>query len=316
MGYAGQEADERVKENADKKADSAARRDEVAKKFGMYGSYILGEGQGYAAIPHAIDIYQAALGLSINEAWYIKILCRYLPNIYPSMSKIAKQTGVDAGKMSRIKSGLKAKGYIHDNGKHAKGKFNKDLNIMPFFDALFICIACDANSSLVIGNARDKIRAEFLSWIGSDNAEFYKERALSFELPLSLDIAKKFAAMRGLFLNWQYIESMQSGAALEKLENITADKMRELELKNAIDKAISGAFVLSWYPKIEYGWLREIAASSLVVDDIATMTGWYLKYDEMPTAKAYMAYVNKCVQNNKKMLTERGINNAYSYIEA
>lgn len=307
MRYAEQEAD--------------ARRDEVSKKFGLYGDYILGEGQGYAAIPHAIDIYQAALGLSIQEAWYMKILCRYLPNIYPSMSKIAKQTGVQESKISRIKNGLIAKGYIRDNGEmdKARGKMNHVLIIMPFFDAVFLCIACDANSKMVIGNARDKVRAEFSSWLCNDKlASSYEEDLFTFELPLSLSVARKFAEKRGLELNWQYIESMQSGAAMDKLENITADKMRELEIKNAINEAISGAFVLTWYPKIQYIWLRDIAASSLRLSEVADITAAYLQADEIPTAKEYMKHFTSVINSpsNRKILVERGVNEAaYSYID-
>ncbi len=49
-----------------------ANRAKFERHFGTYGEDILGEGDGggFTAIPHAIDIYQDALGLSIKEAWY------------------------------------------------------------------------------------------------------------------------------------------------------------------------------------------------------------------------------------------------------
>lgn len=287
----------------------------VAERFGRFGMHILdaGKGGGFYSVPEAMDIYQAALGLSIDESWLMKIYCSYLPNSHPNMTLVSKQTGIDKGKLSRIKKSLINKCLIEDNGKHGDGKLNRDINIMPFFDALFICILCDANSKIVTSQAMDKVRAAFSRWLGNDeSAELYENRGFTFELPLPVNEARKLAEYFGVTLNWQVIESMQSGAAREKLENMTVDKTRELKLKQAIRDGINGAFGIQFGYGECYAWLRWLSSTSVTVEEVENLTASYVEGHETPNAKEYMVTLSNVLQSpkNSKILAEREVENA------
>jgi hypothetical protein len=298
---------------------TAENRAKYEARFGTFGRYILdaGDGGGFTAIPHAIDMYQAALGLSIKEAWYMKLICRYLPNIYPSMSGIAKRTGVREAELSAIKNGLKKRtGFIDDKGAKDKrgGKLQHELNITPFFDAVFLCILCDADSKIVKSQAMDKVRTTFTDkWQDSKDAECYaKQEDFGFtDLPLTVEQAKKFAEMRGITLNWQAIESMQNGAALEKLESMKLDKMRMLTVKDAISAGINEVFGFVYYGKT-YDWLKWLCGTGATDSEIESLTASYVKQYEQPNAKEYMRWMRDVIESpeNAKKLAERGVYHA------
>lgn len=302
---------------AERKAEES--RAKFESHFGTFGRYILeaGDGGGFTAIPHAIDMYQAALGLSIKEAWYMKLLCRYLPNIYPSMTGIAKRTGVREAELSIIKNGLKKRtGYIVDKGAKDKrgGKLQHELNIMPFFDAVFLCILCDPDSKIVKSQAMDKVRTAFTNkWQSSKDAEYYeKQEDFGFtDLPLTVEQAKKFAEMRGITLNWLAIESMQNGAALEKLESMKLDKMRILTVKDAISAGIDEAFGFVYYGKT-YEWLKWLCGTGVTDNEITLITESYVEQAEQPNAKEYMQVMRETIESpeNAKKLAERGVRHA------
>lgn len=306
-------------------ATKAEKRAKFENSLGTFGKYILeaGWGGGFAGIPHAIDIYECALGLSRDETWLIKRLISYLPNVHPSMTTIANQALGKNGKplsdktVRRIKQKLIEKGFIRDNGAEdlARGKLNHVLNLAPFFDAVFLCMMCDPKSKLVVNQALDKARTDFTyQWFGKNAAEAYegREEFSSIELPLFEDIAREFADARGFKLNWQHIDVMQNCEAIEKLEDIAADKVRELEIKHVITESIQGMFGFTWY-KENYAWVKEIASTTIKLKELEDLTKEYVKrslyVSGAPTAKAYKAYISEilALPSNKKILAEREV---------
>lgn len=298
----------------------AANRAKFERHFGTYGEDILGEGDGggFTAIPHAIDIYQEALGLSIKEAWYLKIIMRYLPDIRPSMSKIAKRTGQSEGTLSAIKKGLVKKGFVRDGGAvdMGSGQMQKRLNITSFFDAVFLCAACDPNSKLVRRQAMDKMRTAFSTWIdGLPMGDFFERRGkyMSIDLPLSIEAAKYFAEAKGFALNWMCLAEMQGAAEMKDLESRKGDKLQELYLKHSIKEGIDGAFEFRIYPNIYRNWFLPLCQTGIRGEELSRLSRAYitqgLEADEMPNAKGYMKYITDILElpENKKKLAERDV---------
>lgn len=304
----------------------AANRAKFERHFGTYGEDILseGDGGGFTAIPHAIDIYQDALGLSIKEAWYLKLIMRYLPNIFPSMAQIAERTGQSEATLSAIKKGLVLKGFIRDGGARdmANGKMQRQLNITPFFDAIFLCAACDANSKLTRTQAIDKVRTAFTAeWQGDVMAEFYarQEKYRFTELPLSIETAKYFAEAKGITLNWTRLESMQGKAEVRELESLKADKMRELELKDAIKAGLhpfgSEHAVMEFriYPNVYREWFLPLARLPIRANELEGIVRNYVEgtvgTDEPLTAKGLMRHVADTVNmpQNRRIIAEREV---------
>ncbi len=284
--------------------------------FGTFGRYILeaGDGGGFTAIPHAIDMYQAALGLSIKEAWYMKLICRYLPNIFPSMSGIAKRTGIREAELSKIKKGLLLKGFVRDY-RAPGGRLQRELNIMPFFTAVAICILCDADSSVTKNQVRDKVRTAFTADVcGREDAAFRAklEDFGAIELPLGIDAAQELAKMYGVTLNWTYIyKNLQSVDSLEKLENMSVDKKRMLEVKEAIKSGSLGAFNIVYFPGKGrgYEWLKWLCNLPVKLEEIEKLTTSYIEQAEQPTAKEYMQWMKDFIESgqNKGILAEREV---------
>ncbi len=298
----------------------AVNRAKFENHFGLYGADILGEGDGggFTAVPHAMDIYQDTLGLSIKEAWYLKIIMRYLPDIRPSMSKIARRTGQSESALSAIKKGLVKKGYVRDFGAVdiGSGQMQKRLNIMPFFDAIFLCAACDPNSKLVRSQAMDKIRTIFSNWIdGLPMAGLFERRGryMSIDLPLSIETAKCFAEAKGFTLNWKLLEEMQGVAEMKDLESQKADKLRELQLKHAIKDGICGAFEFRVYPNVYRNWLLPLCQTGITGEELRHLSRAYiskgLEAGEVPNVKGYMKYISDTLElpENKKVLAERDV---------
>ncbi len=319
------EAEKDAEVKAELEQTKAEKREKFEKNLGTFGKYILeaGWGGGFAGIPHAIDIYECALGLSRDETWLIKRLISHLPNVHPSMTTIANQSlGKNGNPLSpktvrRIKQKLIKKGFIRDNGAldMAHGKLNHELNLVPFFDAVFLCMICDPKSKLVIGQSLDKVRTEFTyHWFGKNAGEVFKTREefSNTELPLDEKVAKGFAEARGFVLNWKYIKSMQNSNAIEKLEDMAADKLRELEIKNTITDSVAGVFGFSWY-KENYQWVKEIARTTITLSELEGLTKDYIERAlgviGGPNAKAYKAYVSEVLEmpNNRKILAEREV---------
>lgn len=290
----------------------------ISKKFGVFGMYILdaGNGGGFYSVPEAMDIYQDALGLSIKESWYLKILFRYLPNIYPTMKRIAKETGVREAELSAIKKSLVHKGFIRDSGAIGKteGRMQCELNIMPFFDAVFLCVICDANSSLVKKEINEKARIAFSEWLGNESQSEWRKKLTNFnfvDLPLPIEAAQKFAEARGFTLNWNRIAELQNCEAVEKLENMTIDKTRMLQIKQAISDGINGAFGFMYYGRT-YKWLKWLCSVPVTVEEVERLTADYVKKADTPNAKDYMNWISETVNipNNQKILAERVVENA------
>ncbi|MEO8288789.1 MAG: hypothetical protein ABI670_20410 [Chloroflexota bacterium] len=71
--------------------------------------------RGVAAVPRAVFAYQAALGLTLQQVWFIAYIFSFqwdsaLP--YPSLEKMAEHTGYSRTHLHEIKSGLVEKGYL------------------------------------------------------------------------------------------------------------------------------------------------------------------------------------------------------------
>jgi len=296
------------------------RREESRKKFrrnyGVYSEKIFeeGDGGGYTAIPHALDIYQDALGLSIKEAWYLKIIMRYLPDIRPSMAKIADRTGQSEATLSAIKKGLVEKGFIIDGGavNADGGQMQKRLNIMPLFDAVFLCMACDANSKLTKYQAYNRERTAFAAWIGEDEED---ERAADYqssedyrftEFPLSIETAKAFAKAKGLTLNWERLEAMQGKAERQNLADLKADRMRELLLKNAIK---AGGMELRIYPNIYREWFLPLCRLPITADELEGLTRAYVEQADTVNAKEYRKWITEVLDSpkNRQIMAERPV---------
>ncbi len=312
-----------LRQIADKKYSKYVRH------FGTFGKYILeaGNGGGFYSVPHAIDIYERALGLSRDETWLIKRLISYLPNVFPSMTTIANQSLGKVGKdgkerplsdktVRRIKKSLELKGYIRDNGEvdKARGKMNHVLNIMPFFDAVFLCIICDPKSKVVVGHEINAVREAFTNstWDGSVESQEWEAKKYDFQdqtLPISINTAKEFARARGLkSLNWQCIESLQNDNSYDELQKVSDDKMRELKIKKAIKDGIGDAFGFTWY-KENYAWLKELAATPIRVDEIESLTASYANAPN-PNAKDFKRHLSFLIfeyPENKKLLAERAV---------
>ena len=307
---------EAIRAEAQEIASAKARekRGKYEKHFGVFGKYILevGTGGGFTAIPHALDMYEGALGLSRDETWLLKRLCRYLPNVHPSMARIANEANTSEPTLSRIKKGLIEKGFIRDNGKHSADALQRDLNISPLFDALFLCALCDPKSKLVTSQAMDRVRTEFTAkWQGNGETEYYaKQEDFRFtDLPLSIEAARKFAERRGIILDWDYIYKMQNGAALEKLETMKADKMRLLELKDAINAGRGESFGIVYGYKKAFQWLKWLSGTNIRPDEVENLTASYVKQTEMPNAGEYMEWMQTILQysENARILAERDV---------
>jgi DNA-binding MarR family transcriptional regulator len=300
--------------------DAESRKYEFAKRFGVYGEDILseGDGGGFTAVPHAIDIYQDALGLTIKEAWFLKIIMRYLPDIRPSMAKIAERTGQRKATLSAIKKGLaeNGKGFIRDCGAvdMAGGRMQRRLDITPFFDAVFLCMACDPNSKLARSQASAKARTVFTRWIHSrdgysevtadlfENGEKYAE----VDLPLTIEAAKEFAKAKGITLNWTRLESMQGESEMAKHEDMKADKMRELELKDAIK---AGGMELRMFPNIYREWFLPLCKMPIRAAELESLTEAYVEKAETVNAKEYREWITAVLESaeNRRIMAERQV---------
>ena len=78
-----------------------------------YGRVVLR--RGVAAVPRAIFTYQAELGISPQQMWFIVYILSFqwsteLP--YPSLRKMAQNTGYSERQIHRIKDGLVSAGYL------------------------------------------------------------------------------------------------------------------------------------------------------------------------------------------------------------
>src|SRR4051794_28645642 len=86
----------------------------VARSFlDRYGATILSG--GVAAIPNALYLFQAQLGLSPQEVWFISyILVHRWEDEYPhpSLVRMEQRTGHGQRQLHRIKDSLIAKGYL------------------------------------------------------------------------------------------------------------------------------------------------------------------------------------------------------------
>lgn len=280
---------------------AAEKRKNYEARFGVFGKHILdaGSGGGFYAVPEIMDTYEHALGLDIKQAWLLKRLLKYLPNVKPSMDRIAKEAGISRSKVSRIKTQIiNERGFIRDaGGRGGDIRGANELDLSPFFAALFLCAICDPHSPIVKGQAMDKVRAEFARlWSDDEDTVKWYERKIDFaaiELPLNIELAKKFAQAKGITLNWTALQEMQSGAALEKLETMKADKMRMLEVKDAINAGKEGAFGIVYNFGKSFDWLKWLASLPLRDSEITSLTASYVQQAENPSAKEYMEWMRE-----------------------
>ena len=295
---------------------SNEKRKKFEKHFGTFGKYILecGVGGGFTAIPHAIDMYERALGLSIEETWLMKRLCRYLPNIHPTMKRIyEKEANIGKTKLSNIKRRLIEKGFIRDLGRVSKDNSAHKLDIMPFFDAVFLCLLCDPSSKIVVDAELEKVRIDFTEdWLEDrEEAEWRKENADFFriDLPLSIEAARKFAEMRHIQLDWQTIRELQNEKAQELLEEKRVDKERMLRFKDAIKNGIDGEFGIVYNYGKTYEWLKWLVNTRIRLDEVEKLTDGYVRQAESPNAKEYMEWMRQFLESPRsaKILAEREV---------
>lgn len=281
--------------------------DNFPKRFGMYGKFILmaGKGGGFYSVPEAIDIYQSALGLTIKEAWFLKILFRYLPNIQPTMKRISKETGVREAELSAIKKSLIKKGFICDNGPvdKTKGKMQRNLNIMPLFLATAICIACDSKSNVAKKQAINNARLIYSEEIGRP---WPTNNSNEMEFPMPIEMAQQFAKQQGFSLNWNRIAELQNTKALEEIEAIKFDKLRILRMKDAISAGIKGRFNFIYFGRT-YKWLKQLCSTPIEFEEVMNITEDYFKKTNKPNSTEYMNFMNSTINlpRNQKILNDR-----------
>lgn len=313
-----QEINRRVADGIEKLSNEKHKKFE--RHFGVFGRYILGVGVGggFTAIPHAIDIYERALGLSIEETWLLKRLCRYLPNVHPTMKKIyEKEANIGKTKLSKIKRRLIEKGFVQDLGRVSKDNSAHDLNIMPFFDAVFLCSLCDPCSKIVIDAELEKVRIDFTEyWLeDKEEADWRKENAdfSRVDLPLSIEVAMKFAEMRHIRLDWQTIREMQNENAQELLEEKRVDKERMLRFKDAIKNGVNGEFGIIYNYGKTYEWLKWLVNTRIRLDEVESLTEEYVRQAQSPNAKEYMEWMRRILESpkNAKLLAEREVDYAF-----
>lgn len=300
--------------------NTAEKRKNYEARFGVFGKYILdaGSGGGFYAVPEIMDTYEHALGLNMNQAWLMKRLLKYLPNVKPSMERIAKEAGVDRSKVSRIKSQIiNERGFIRDTGGRGGDiRGANELDLSPFFAALFLCAICDPKSPIVKAQAMDRVRAEFTRLWNDDGASAeWRNELIDFafiELPLPVELAKKFAEAKSIVLNWDAIQAMQSGESLAKLKTMKADKMRMLEVKDAINAGKGAAFGIVYNFRNALEWLKWIASLPLSDTNIESLTRSYAENAEKPNAKEYMEWMREFLTrpNIKQAMAEREVYHA------
>jgi len=311
---------ESVKNETDKR--EAKKRKGYEARFGLFGKHILGAGKGggFYAVPDIVDTYEHALGLDIKQMWLMKRLLKYLPNVKPSMERIAKEAGVDRSKVSRIKTQIiNERGYIRDSGGRGGDiRGANELDLSPFFAAVFLCALCDPESPIVKAQAMDKVRAEFTRYWNDDGvtAEWYagKVNFAAVELPLPVELAKKFAEEKGITLNWSAIEAMQNGAAIAKFETAKADKMRILEVKDAINAGKGESFGIVYNFGNALKWLKWLASLPLSDTQIESLTRNYAETAENPNAREYMEWMQELLTQPKlqQAMAERDVYHALS----
>lgn len=290
--------------------------------FGNFTTQILksGWGGGYTAIPHALDVYERCLGLSVKETWLLKRLCRHLPSVFPSFAGIAKESGVSNAELGRIKKGLIAKGFIVDKGAvaTAEGRMSHELDIMPLFTAVFICILCDSKSKIVKDESMADVRALFSCSLTGSEAESYVNREgllKNTTLPLTIEQARGLAEQRGVTLNWIAINELQNGAAMAELQESKEFKLRMLQVKEAINIGRGSEFSITYKFGSSFNWLKWLCNTTLLAGEITDITEHYCHTDGKHTAKKYMEYVNHVVNHNAEILNNRQDEQALVYAE-
>lgn len=107
---------------------------------------------GVAAVPQAVFTYQAALGLTPQQVWFISYIFSYqwkkaLP--YPSIVKMSARTGYSTVQLHEIKSSLVERGYLQLVPRSTKqgGRDSNAYDFSGLFDALRAHLQREHNES-------------------------------------------------------------------------------------------------------------------------------------------------------------------------
>lgn len=133
-------------------------------------------GDGWTPLPTALDVYEAALGLTVPETWLLKRMLAHAwtwrTPVYLSMRKVARQSGVSRACIMRALRGLERKGYIL-RMPGVRGDRRVRYDVRPLYVRLALEIAQDQQSawSAEHGGAlsTDQAQAVWLAWLASED---------------------------------------------------------------------------------------------------------------------------------------------------
>lgn len=109
---------------------------------------------GVAAIPQALFTYQAALGLSPQQVWFIAYIFSYqwrkaFP--YPSIVKMAARTGYSTVQLHEIKASLVKAGYLDivSRSTQSGGRDSNAYDFSKLFDAIRAQLQCERDQAKI-----------------------------------------------------------------------------------------------------------------------------------------------------------------------
>lgn len=243
--------------------------DKINARWGRFGRMIqnAGAGGGFVTLPYIMDTYERALGYEPLETWFIKRLLRNLwvtgKDVFPSLAEMEREANISVETLKRLRSQLETKGHLKNNGRVGGMDNRIKIDLLPFFDALFICVVCDPNSTIVKHDNHSKVR-EYL--FGQETYSRYFEQHIS--LPLSLTEGRELAERLGVSLDWSAIAKMQ-GNLTEVVNKDMNRHARQMKLKNAIHEAIEPYFSIRWQYKRAWNFLKWLVDSEYTTETLS-----------------------------------------------
>lgn len=202
-----------------------------------------GQGGGFVALPDVLDDYEKALGLEIEETWFLKRFLRYYwkagTPIYPAFSEISRNCNMSEKTIRKWRNSLVEKGFLQLVGT-VGGLTGKPDNrvvhdINPFFFALAICVLCDPFSRVTKKNQVDGEAVDYFQILTRKPAiDFFEKVEL---LPLSLQAGRAIAEFHKVNLDWSTIAQMQGMAEIRKAEVDTERTLYYSQLKELVLEA-------------------------------------------------------------------------------
>ena len=92
---------------------------------------------GIAAVPTALYTYQARLGLTTHEVWFVAAVLAHKWTAaapFPSLRKLADASGVDLRQLQRIQVSLRTRGYLQVEERFDQHTGRQDTNSYDFAD--------------------------------------------------------------------------------------------------------------------------------------------------------------------------------------